>query len=740
MLMLNRKNARILAATLILISTGSAFGADTYNAGALSMPRVAIGGATYSNMVVTVGSIVSGPSGTAAYGVEDSYDPASRQLTVQAVTAGSATYYNVVVTVTGLVSIGGVAGADSLNGTELSIPYAQVLGGSLYTDVVISGMSIIGVAGGMPALRADNYDAATRRLSIPAVLDQANGRIFTNVTVDVGHLLSIGAPGYVLTGAALSPGLVTAGTASGTTLMVIPANGYTGTVSPFCGPIMGSSSIPDCLFSPAEVTISDINAQPSALTVSTTDNTPGGPYTFTVSASDSHQSGPINGAQAMKLTAMALIQHVVIIFQENRTTDNLFQDPVLVSRGADIATSGLNSAGETIPLTSINLGTVGPNPQNYDLSHAHSAFVAMYDGGRMDGADRITCTPKVYCPPAAHPHPQYHYVIQTDVAPYFAMAEQYTFGDRMFQTNEGPSFPAHQFIFAGTSAPSATSPLFAAENPPASEPGSVGCIAPAGVTVAMIDAAGSETDQPPQYPCFEHPTLSDLLDSKGLSWRYYAPAPGSIWTAPDAIEHICQQQTVNSVLTCLGSLWTHNVSIPQTNVLNDIASGQLANVSWVIPTASDSDHSYLSDGSGPSWVASIVNAIGNSAYWSNTAIIITWDDWGGWYDHVAPKVVDDGSSWGSGYTYGFRVPLIVVSPYAKAAYISHVTHDFGSILKYVETAFGLPSLDYADARADDLADCFDLTQKPISYHSIAAPLGASYFLNDKRPPTPPDDD
>jgi phospholipase C len=740
MLKLNPECAGILAAALIMIFTGAAFGADTYNAGELSMSSVAIGGATYSNMVVRVEAIVSGPSGTGAYGVLDRYDPGSKQLTVQAVTVGSATYYNVVVTVADLISIGAVAGADSYNGSELAISYAQVLGGSLYTDVVVSGTSIESVAGGMPALLSDEYEASSGQLSIPAVVDQQNGRIYTNVIAQVGTPVSIGPPGYVLLLAAFNPGLVTAGHGAATTVTVIPANGYTGVVSLACGPINGGGVLPPCAFNPSQVTLDGIAAKPSVLTLSAPIGAAGGPYSFTVSASDSHQSGPINGAQALKLTVMAVIQHVVIIFQENRTPDNLFQDPVLVSRGADIATSGLNSGGRTIPLTSINLGTTGPNPQNYDLSHAHSAFVSMYDGGKMDGADRTTCTPTANCPPAAHPNPQYRYVIQTDVAPYFAMAEQYTFGDRMFQTNEGPSFPAHQFIFAGTSAPTATSPLFAAETPHGLEPGSTGCIAPAGVTVTMIDAAGSETAQPSQYPCFEHPTLSDLLDTQGLSWRYYAPGPGTIWTAPDAIEHICQQQTVNSVLTCLGSLWTHNVSIPQTNVLADIASGQLANVSWVIPTAAESDHSDLNDGSGPSWVTSIVNAIGTSAYWSNTMIIITWDDWGGWYDHVAPKVVDDGSSWGSGYAYGFRVPLIVVSPYAKAAYISHVTHDFGSILKYVETAFGLPSLDYADARADDLSDCFDLTQKPIAYRSIAAPLGASFFLNDKRPPAPPDDD
>lgn len=118
-----------------------------------------------------------------------------------------------------------------------------------------------------------------------------------------------------------------------------------------------------------------------------------------------------------------------------------------------------------------------------------------------------------------------------------------------------------------------------------------------------------------------------------------------------------------------------------------------------------------------------MNAIGNSAYWSNTAILITWDDWGGWYDHVPPpSIVNDGMGWGSGYVYGFRVPLIVVSPYAKAGYVSHVTHDFGSILKFIEQTFSLESLGYADSRADDLSDCFDFHQAPLSFHTIAAPV------------------
>jgi phospholipase C len=174
-------------------------------------------------------------------------------------------------------------------------------------------------------------------------------------------------------------------------------------------------------------------------------------------------------------------------------------------------------------------------------------------------------------------------------------------------------------------------------------------------------------------------------------------------------------------------------------------NNQLPAVSWVIPAGRNSDHAggvyARPNNGGPSWVASIVNAIGNSEYWANTAIIITWDDWGGWYDHVPPfKTVNDGVSWGSGYVYGFRVPLIVISPYARPGYISHVNHDFGSILHMVEENFNLGSLGYADWYADDLSDCFNFHHQPSAFHTINAPLKADYFLHDTTPPDDPDND
>jgi phospholipase C len=413
------------------------------------------------------------------------------------------------------------------------------------------------------------------------------------------------------------------------------------------------------------------------------------------------------------------IQHVVVVFQENRTPDNLFHG----LPNADIANSGVNSLGQTIPLQPISLAN------RYDLGHRHNDFLRMYDNGKMDGADKVSgCNPnQAGCPP----NPQFQYVNPSDVAPYFQLAQQYTFGDRMFQTNQGPSFPAHQFIISGTSAPTATSTLFAAENTNLG----AGCTASPAAWVWMIDSSGAESSK--MYPCFEHPTLTDLLDSAGKSWKYYTPSNVGIWVGPNAIQHICAP--ANSV--CSGPDWVNNVVLNNTQVLTDISSGQLPAVSWVIPTGQASDHPGNNNGTGPSWVASIVNAIGGSSYWSNTAVIITWDDWGGWYDHVPPpKVIEDRTSWGSGYVYGFRVPLIIVSPYAKAGYVSHVTHDFGSILKFIEQIFSLPSLGYADAAADDLSDCFNFSQTALQFHSIAAPLSAEHFLNDHTPPLDPDDD
>ncbi len=463
------------------------------------------------------------------------------------------------------------------------------------------------------------------------------------------------------------------------------------------------------------------------------------------------------------------VQHVVIIFQENRSTDNLFHDPVLINRGADIASSGENSSGKTITLTSAPLVT------NYDLGHGHQAFLDACDWNGseclMDGADRVGCKPADNCPA----NPEYQYVQASDVQPYYAMAETYGFGDRMFQTNQGPSFPAHQYILSGTSAVCApggncpsgtTSAYYASANPNKSEraDGSrgAGCLAPPDAQVNLIDTSEPFPNQDlfvlAGAECFEHPTLTDVMDASGVSWRYYAATDGSIWTAPDAIEHMCVPSGPLDQRVCSGSDWTDQnpkVVLEGTGaqIVTDIENCELPGVTWVIPDGGSSDHAGDNNGLGPSWVASIVNQIGMNAacpgtgetYWDDTAIIVTWDDWGGWYDHVAPPIRNNPESYPNSYEYGFRVPIIVISPYAKAAHVSHQYNDFGSILKFIEEMFSLPevnpSVGYADSYAlGDLSDFFDFSQTPLKFTQIPASYDKQYFLNLKGTPTPPDND
>jgi phospholipase C len=456
------------------------------------------------------------------------------------------------------------------------------------------------------------------------------------------------------------------------------------------------------------------------------------------------------------------IQHVVIIFQENRTPDNLFQGLCIPPYGSTSACStnpsssqyniqsyGVNSSGQMITLSQLDLGTSGANPDNYDISHSHlTGFVPMCNANsagicQMTGANNITpitCTAgAANCPPPAGTA-EFMYVNPNDVAAYLQMAQTYAFADQMFQTNQGPSFPAHQYIISGTSTPSVGSNLFDAENPAGVPAGTnAGCIAPSDETVAMIDPSGSESTT--MYPCFEHPTLTDLLDKANLTWRYYAPSAGSIWTGPTAINHMCVPSAPAGG-TCTGTDYssaTPNVVVNQTQsnaqIITDIANNQLQQVSWVIPAGQFSDHARVNTGCGPSWVTQVVNAIGNSPYWSNTAIIVTWDDWGGWYDHVPPpKMLNS-------YEYGFRVPMLVISPYiVKSGYISHNTHDFGSILKFIETTFNLPSLGYADAPADDLSDFFTFSQSPMAFQAITPPGNTAACIAATDAPADPDDD
>ena len=452
------------------------------------------------------------------------------------------------------------------------------------------------------------------------------------------------------------------------------------------------------------------------------------------------------------------IKHVVLVIQENRTPDNLFQAlltwPGINPANYNIASSGINSKGVTIPLWP------GPLGNHYDLSHAHHAFLQMYDSGKMNGADLISCFGT--CPA----NPQFAYVDNStgSVSPYLTLVEQYGWANYMFQTNQGPSTPAHLFLFGGTSAPSAADDaagIYLAETPSLpkgqSTGGNTGCLSPITEWNWLTNPTHGETkllNNPLGALCFSNQTIATLLDGAGLSWKYYAaigvPANpgGSILNATNASRLICQPDS--NYVTCTGPEWSTNVDLNPADVLKDIKACKLPNMSWVTPIFANSDHPGSPNGGptgGPAWVASIVNSIGQATtcdggagYWSDTAILITWDDWGGWYDHVLPTILP--APFGD-YQYGFRVPFIVVSAYTPPAYVSNDRLDFGSMLRFVEGIFNIPegALSFADARASsDLASFFNFSQSPRSFQVVPASHDAAYFINDKSPPEPPDND
>ncbi len=395
------------------------------------------------------------------------------------------------------------------------------------------------------------------------------------------------------------------------------------------------------------------------------------------------------------------IQHIVIIIQENRTFDNLFNG----FPGANTAQSGKLSTGQTVALHATSF----TNPQ--DISHSHINWYKQYADGNLYfdlGSPTLA--------PADFP---YAYVPRTETQLYWDMAGAYTLADEMFQSNTGPSFVAHQYL---TAASSQIGPNQYADENPVPAHGAWGCDSPPDSTVALLGPNG--TDVPGPFPCFDYKTLSDELDADGIGWRYYAPmigGSGFIWSAYDAIRHIRY-----------GPDWTKNVVSPETKILSDAPAGVLAPVTWVVPTYRNSDHAGSRSASGPQWVASVVNAIGQSSNWNSTAIFVVWDDWGGWFDHVVPPQVDP-------MGLGFRVPLIVISPYAKHDYVSHVQYEFGSILKFAESTFGLAPLAASDTRAAGLADCFDFSQTPSTFQAFPVARSPASFLHVPET-TPPDDD
>jgi len=220
-----------------------------------------------------------------------------------------------------------------------------------------------------------------------------------------------------------------------------------------------------------------------------------------------------------------------------------------------------------------------------------------------------------------------------------------------------------------------------------------------------------------------------VLDKANVSWKYYTAVLGPTirWDPFDVIKYVWD-----------GPDQTRNIIQPQTTVITDALKGNLATVNWVTPDYFDSDHTGNNSDTGPSWVAAIVNAIGEGPDWNSTAVVVLWDDWGGWYDDVPPPQKDF-------VGLAIRVPCIIISPYAKKGYVDHTQYEFGSVLRFMEDTFNLPRVGppdqgYTDTRSNDFFNAFDFTQKPRPYVKIPAPYPQSYFLHEKPSYIIPDND
>ena len=367
------------------------------------------------------------------------------------------------------------------------------------------------------------------------------------------------------------------------------------------------------------------------------------------------------------------IQHIVFILKENRSFDSYF-GTFPGSRGA---TSGKISTGQVIPLG--RLPDITPN----DPGHGWPEALTSMDGGKMDRFDIIDGG---NINGAFMSYKQFQ---QSDIPNYFSYAYNFVLSDNTFSSMHGGSFPQHLYSIAAQSNGVINIPFL---NQGKTAIGGWGCDDPAATLVQVMDEEGDITGE---FPCFDFQTLADSMETAGVSWKYYAPSSGEqgyVFNTFNAINHIRNS-----------GLWNTNV-VSDTQFADDALSGMLPAMSWLV-TGAASEHPPNSSCFGENWTVTQLNALMQGPDWATTAVFLAWDDFGGFYDHIPVPQPDV-------YGFGPRVPMLIISPYAKPGHISHILYEFSSVLKYAEETFGLAPLTERDAKANDMQDSFDYSQNP----------------------------
>ncbi|GBC86842.1 Phospholipase C 3 [bacterium HR12] len=382
---------------------------------------------------------------------------------------------------------------------------------------------------------------------------------------------------------------------------------------------------------------------------------------------------------ASRLETLTPIKHVVFVIKENRTFDHMFG----LFPGANGVRVGMDR-GQPRPLT--RALEILPT----DIKHCYTCALQAWNEGKMDGFATISEAADRYA---------YTQYLPEDIPNYWRWASDYVLFDNFFASAHGPSFPNHLYTIAAQSGgthenPAQDQELLSERHRETGLFKSWGCDA---LDTAWVNVYDSEGVAKRVAPCFDFLTEGDLLTETGIPWAYYAATQwqnGYIWSAYAAVRHIREDERV----------WRRHM-FPVDDFPEHARAGLLPPVTWVTPRFEVSDHPEYSVCHGENWTTRIVNAVMESPHWEDTAIFLTWDDYGGFYDHVPPPQVDD-------FGFGIRVPLIVISPYAKEGFVSSELGEFSSVLRFIEDNFGLTQLTHRDREATPLLSAFDFTQEP----------------------------
>jgi phospholipase C len=368
------------------------------------------------------------------------------------------------------------------------------------------------------------------------------------------------------------------------------------------------------------------------------------------------------------------IKRVIYLMLENRSFNNLFG----TFPGVRGATTGVMN-GKEIPLVKC------PDWLPGDLPHDRAGYLNCVAGGKLDGFN--TGTYGIWA---------YSQMEERQVPNYWEWAREYALSDNFFASAAGPSYPNHYFLIAGTSGGAIDNPEnikvdFRFGNQPFK---SWGCDAVGDETFVFVkDELG---DMAKHSTCFNFPTVGQQLSAKNIDWAFYSAVPGQVgyfWNAYNGVADVIHSD-----------LW-HQHMRPVDNIVADIQANKLPPVTWITPRFELSDHPPFSTGFSHNWVTDIVNAVMRSDAWEHTAIFLTWDEWGGFYDPVMPPTVDP-------IGMGFRVPLITISPYTKRGYIDREQGEFSTPLRFISDNWGLDYLTDRIANTHNMAGLFDFKKKP----------------------------